>query len=160
MTFRPDVTVAAVIERDGRFLIVEEVVSGRRVLNQPAGHLEEHESLLDAVVRETLEESAWHFVPQAVTGIYQWRNPQNGSSFLRVAFTGLCRNHEAWRPLDDGICRALWLGRDEIVHDRDRLRSPMVMHCIDDYIAGRRYPLDIVRALGRTGAEVSHVRAG
>jgi 8-oxo-dGTP pyrophosphatase MutT (NUDIX family) len=159
MTFRPDVTVAAVIERDERFLIVEEVVSGRRVLNQPAGHVEEHESLIEAVVRETLEESAWHFVPQAVTGLYQWRNPANGQSFLRVAFTGICRHHEAWRPLDDGICRALWVARDELVHDRDRLRSPMVLTCIDDYLSGRRYPLDLLRALDCGGAGELRARA-
>lgn len=160
MTFRPDVTVAAVIERDGRFLIVEEVVSGRRVLNQPAGHLEEHESLLEAVVRETLEESAWHFVPRALTGIYQWRSPETGQSFLRVAFTGDCGQHEAWRPLDDGICRTLWIGRDELYHDRDRLRSPMVLNCIDDYLAGHRYPLALVRALGRSDGIALRARAG
>jgi 8-oxo-dGTP pyrophosphatase MutT (NUDIX family) len=160
MIFRPDVTVAAVIERDGRFLIVEEVVSGRRVLNQPAGHLEEGESLVEAVVRETLEESAWHFVPQAVTGIYQWRNAENGRSFLRVAFTGICRHHEAWRALDDGICRAIWVGRDELQHERDRLRSPMVLACVDDYLAGCRYPLDVVRALDRRDLDQRRARAG
>ncbi len=159
MSFRPDVTVAAVIERDGRFLIVEVVVSGRRVFNQPAGHLEEHESLVDAVIRETLEESAWHFLPQAVTGIYQWRNPQNGRSFLRVAFTGAIRNHEGWRPLDEGICRALWVSRDDLVRDRDRMRSPMVLSCVDDYLAGHRYPLALVRSLDRIASETVSARA-
>jgi 8-oxo-dGTP pyrophosphatase MutT (NUDIX family) len=160
MIFRPDVTVAAVIERDGRFLIVEEVASGRRVLNQPAGHLEEGESLIEAVVRETLEESAWHFVPQAVTGVYQWRNAENGRSFLRVAFTGICRHHEAWRALDDGICRAIWVGRDELRQERDRLRSPMVLACVDDYLAGRRYPLDVLRALDCGDPDLRRARAG
>ena len=158
MTFRPDVTVAAVIEKDGRFLIVEEVVSGRRVFNQPAGHLEDNETLIEAVIRETLEETAWHFVPQAVTGIYQWRNPENGKSFLRIAFTGVCQHHEGWRPLDDGICRALWVNREDLVHDRDRLRSPMVLACIDDYLAGQRFPLKIVHAIGASGLDAREVR--
>jgi 8-oxo-dGTP pyrophosphatase MutT (NUDIX family) len=159
MTFRPDVTVAAVVERDDRFLIVEEVVSGRRVFNQPAGHLEDHETLVEAVIRETLEETAWHFTPQAVTGIYQWRNPENDRSFLRVAFAGVCHRHEGWRPLDEGICRALWVDRGELLHDRDRLRSPMVLACIDDYLAGHRYSLDLVRGVDALARDAALIRA-
>ena len=159
MIFRPDVTVAAVVEKDGRFLIVEEVVSGRRVFNQPAGHLEDHETLIEAVIRETLEETAWHFTPQAVTGIYQWRNAENDRSFLRVAFAGTCHQHEGWRPLDEGICRALWVERGDLLHDRDRLRSPMVLACIDDYLAGHRYSLDLVRGVETLARDAALVRA-
>ena len=142
MNFYPDVTVAAVVERDGSFLMVEEMVSGACVLNQPAGHLESGESLLDAVVRETLEETAWLLVPQAFLGVYLWRNPDIDRTFLRFAFVGRCDLHHPGRELDEGICRAIWKTRDEIISETGRLRSPMVLRCIDDFIAGRRYPLD------------------
>lgn len=144
MNFSPDITVAAVVERHERFLMVEEMVSGACVLNQPAGHLESGESLLDAVVRETLEETAWRLVPQAFLGVYLWRNPDNDRTFLRFAFVGRCDVHHPGRDLDEGICGAIWKTRDEIISDSGRLRSPMVMQCIDDYIAGRRYPLEML----------------
>jgi 8-oxo-dGTP pyrophosphatase MutT (NUDIX family) len=145
MSFKPDVTVAAVIERDGRFLLVEEHIGGRLVLNQPAGHLEDSESLLAAVARETLEESAWHFAPSALVGIYLWKQPENGRSFLRVAITGSVTQHEPLRRLDHGIERTLWLPRDQIVAKSARLRSPMVLRCVDDYLAGARYSLDVLQ---------------
>ncbi len=156
MTFAPDVTVAAVVERDGRFLMVEEQVSGRRVFNQPAGHLEPDESLVQAAVRETLEETAWRISVEAVVGVYLWESPLNRQTFLRVAFDGRCRDHEPWRGLDDGICRAVWMTREEILLREDRLRSPLVMRCLDDFVAGARYPIDLLthlapnaQALGR-----------
>lgn len=147
MVWKPDVTVAAVIEREGRFLLVEERVSGRVVFNQPAGHVEDGESLRDAVVRETLEETAWHFEPDALIGIYLWKSGLRNRSFLRIAFSGACRARDAQRPLDDGILRAVWLSREELAERQGRLRSPMVLRCIDDYLSGARYPQDLLNHL-------------
>lgn len=141
MIWTPHVTVAAIAERDGKFLLVEEEERGQTVFNQPAGHLEEGESLLQAVVRETLEETAWHFSPQALLGIYRWQNPRNGVTYLRFAFTGAVVRHEPQRPLDKGIVRALWLTPQEIQHQAARHRSPQVQRCLDDYLAGKTYPL-------------------
>ncbi len=148
MAFRPDVTVASVIERDGRFLLIEEQVSGKLVFNQPAGHLEAGETLIEAAIRETLEESAWHFLPERVVGLYLWRHPASGKGYLRVAFCGQATGHEANRPLDTGIERAVWLTRREIQQREPRLRSPLVLRVIDDYLAGCRYPLGLIAHLG------------
>jgi 8-oxo-dGTP pyrophosphatase MutT (NUDIX family) len=144
MNFFPDVTVAAIAVRDERFLMIEEMVSGSRVINQPAGHLDNGESLIEAVVRETIEETAWRFVPQAFLGVYQWRNLEIDRTFIRFAFVGRCDTHYPDRELDDGICTAIWMTRNEILAESDRLRSPMVMQCIDDLVAGRRYPLEVL----------------
>lgn len=141
MAWKPDVTVAAIIERDGKFLLIEEFVAEKLVLNQPAGHLEANESLQDAVVREVLEETAWSFAPQAITGIYLWPHPERNLSFLRVAFTGAVTQHHPDRRLDRGIRRTLWLSRDEVAQRRHQLRSPMVLQCIDDHLTGVRHPL-------------------
>lgn len=140
----PRVTVAAVVERDGRFLLVEESVSGTPRLNQPAGHLEDGESLTAAVVREALEETAWHFEPQALVGIYRWRRAPGAETFLRFAFCGTVRDHDDARALDTGILRTLWLDRGELATRRERLRSPLVLRCVDDYLADRRYPLALL----------------
>ena len=144
MTWKPDVTVAAVVERDGRYLMVEERASGRLVFNQPAGHLETGETLVEAVVRETLEESAWHFEPQFVLGVYVWSPPGGKRSFLRVAFGGTVTRREADRPLDRGIVRADWYTREQLLARAARLRSPLVMRCIDDHLAGCHHPLDML----------------
>lgn len=146
MNWRPEVTVAAVVARGGRFLLIEESINGTLQLNQPAGHVEEGETLLDAVVRETLEESAWRFTPQHLLGVYQWRNPA-GRSFLRFAFTGTVSDHDATRPLDKGIVRSLWLRRDELLVRASQLRSPMVLRCVEDFLRGVRLPLDSVACL-------------
>jgi len=159
MPQRPRVTVAAVIERDRRFLLVEETTSGRLMLNQPAGHVEPGESLEAAVAREALEESAWHFRPTALVGIYLWNNPLSGRTFLRAVYTGEALGHEPGMALDDGIVRTLWMNRDEIAAAAPRLRSPMVLGCVDDYLAGRRYPLHVVSSLLQAPA-LSVVRAG
>jgi len=148
MIWKPHVTVAAVAERDGRFLCVEEEIEGRLVINQPAGHLDPGESLVDAAVRETLEETAWHFVPQALIGIYRWVNPEHDATFVRFTFAGEVADHEPQRPLDKEIRRVLWLGSDELDARADELRSPLVRRAIDDYRAGRRYPLDLLLDLG------------
>ncbi len=140
MIWKPDVTVAAVLETEGRFLLVEEITQQGLRFNQPAGHLEESESLLDASVRETLEESGYIYAPQAVLGIYQWKSPEK--TFLRFAFTGTIISHDPDRRLDEGIIRAIWLTPEEI---REKpCRSPMVLQCVEDYLADRRYPLDII----------------
>lgn len=144
---RPELTVAAVIERDGRFLFVEELVHGRKVINQPAGHVETGETLLAAVIRETLEETAWTFDPEAIVGIYLWSPPQGGSSFLRVAFAGCGLRHDPQRQLDDGIIRPVWLARSALIARTPQLRSPMVLRAVDDYLAGMRWPLDLVQDL-------------
>ncbi len=144
MAWKPDVTVAAVVEREGRFLLIEEHVSHRLVFNQPSGHLELNESLIEAVVREALEETAWTFVPEAVSGIYLWQHPERNMSFLRVTFAGHVTQHHPERRLDRGIRRTLWLTRDEVAQRSTHLRSPMVLQSIDDYLAGKRYPLALL----------------
>ena len=147
MRWNPEVTVAAVVERDGRFLMVEERIGGRLVLNQPAGHLEDRETLVEAAVRETREETAWRFHPEALVGTYLWRNPVNGRSFLRFTFCGEVDDHRAQQALDAGIVRALWLTPAELQAQPARLRSPLVMRCIEDFLQGRRQPLESVSSL-------------
>lgn len=147
MIWKPNVTVAAVIERAGKFLLVEEEADGAVVLNQPAGHLDEGESLIDAVVRETLEETAWHIAPEALVGVYRWPHPAKGVTYLRFAFAGRALREEPARGLDHGIVRALWLTPEEIRKNRGRHRSPQVQRCIDDYLAGQRYSLDLLKDL-------------
>lgn len=147
MVWKPNVVVAAVVERDGRFLLVEEDADGVHVINQPAGHLDEGESLIDAVVRETLEETAWRFEPEALIGVYRWPHPTRRLTYLRFAFTGRLLGHDPARALDHGILRTLWLGADEVREQRARHRSPQVERCIDDYRAGHRYPLSLLREL-------------
>jgi 8-oxo-dGTP pyrophosphatase MutT (NUDIX family) len=147
MVWKPDVTVAAVAERDGKFLFVEERASGRVVLNQPAGHLEDGETFLEAVVRETLEETAWQFEPRAVVGVYVWRPAHLTRTFLRIAFAGELGAHDPARPLDRGILRTRWLTRGQLDGPAMRLRSPLVSQCVDDYMAGARYPLSLISHL-------------
>jgi 8-oxo-dGTP pyrophosphatase MutT (NUDIX family) len=147
MPWNPEVTVAAIVERDGRYLMVEERSAGRLVLNQPAGHLEDRESLIDAVVRETREETAWRLVPEAEIGPNQWRNTENERTFLRFAFCGSVDDHRPEQPLDTGILRAVWLSHDQLLAQPGRLRSPLVLRCIDDYLRGMRQPLESVASL-------------
>lgn len=148
MPWRPNVTVAAVIEQDGRFLLVEERVDGRRVLNQPAGHLEPGESLVEAVVRETLEETARPFEPLGLVGVYRWRPPAADTTFLRFAFHGRAGAREAGRALDAPILDTPWLAPQALRDHPEALRSPLVLRCIEDYLAGRRYPLEVLVELG------------
>ena len=144
MIWKPHVTVATVLERDGLFLLVEENTDDGIRYNQPAGHLEFGEALSDAAIRETLEETGYTCVPDALVGIYQWRKPERDLSYLRFAFSGRVLAHDARRQLDEGIIGAHWLTPDEIRARQAQLRSPMVMRCIDDYLAGRRFPLDLL----------------
>jgi len=144
MVWKPRVTVAAVAEQHRRFLMVEEDVQGVVRFNQPAGHLEDKESLVDAVIRECLEETAWHFQPEALVGIYRWRNSRNGETYLRATFCGHCASADTHRALDQDIVAAHWLGLDEIQSLSDQLRSPLVLRSIHDYLHGKRYPLDVL----------------
>ncbi|QBB70522.1 NUDIX hydrolase [Pseudolysobacter antarcticus] len=145
--WRPDVTVAAIVPRGETFLLVEEIIRGKLMLNQPAGHLEANESLPTASVRETLEETGWEIQLDALVGIYQWTAPDSELGFLRFTFAAHALRHHAERALDAGIVRTLWLTRDEIAAESARLRSPMVLRSIDDYLAGKRFPLDAVHAM-------------
>jgi ADP-ribose pyrophosphatase YjhB (NUDIX family) len=148
MIWKPNVVVAAIVERDGKFLLVEEEAEDRLVLNQPAGHLDEGESLLNAVVRETLEETAWHFEPEALLGIYRWPHPTKSITYLRFAFIGHVTRHEPERTLDSGIVRAVWMSPEEIRAEKSRHRSPQVERCLNDYLAKQRYSLDLLKDLG------------
>ena len=143
--WKPNLTVAALIERDGRFLMVEEHTPEGLRFNQPAGHLDAGESLAAACAREALEETAWGFTPTALVGIYQWPRPQGDITYLRFAFAGEMGTHEEGRALDAGILRAVWMTVDEIRATADRHRSPLVWQCVSDFLGGRRYPLDLVR---------------
>lgn len=138
----PDVTVAAVTETGGRFLVVEERIEQRLLFNQPAGHVEPGETLLSAVRREALEETAWRFHPQSLLGVYRWRNPGSGRWVLRFAFVGPVSDHDPHQALDDGIVCTHWLGCEELEAQHARLRSPLVLRCVHDYLAGQRQPLD------------------
>ena len=141
---RPAVTVATVVERDGHFLLVEEETRVGTRLNQPAGHVEAGESLPAAAVRETLEETGWSVNPTSLIGIYRWASPDNGATFVRFSFAGDAWEHDPARALDAGIVRVLWLTYEEIVARQSEHRSPLVLRCIDDYRAGKRWPLNFV----------------
>ena len=140
--WKPSVTVAAVIERGGKFLLIQERISGALVLNQPAGHLDPGESLAKACRREAMEETAHHFEPTALVGIYRWRDPRRDFTFLRFAFRGHVGAAEN-RPLDKEIVAVHWLTPEEIRRRKPEHRSPLVQQCVDDFLAGRSYPLDV-----------------
>jgi 8-oxo-dGTP pyrophosphatase MutT (NUDIX family) len=145
--WKPSVTVAAIIEQDGKFLLIEEETSEGVRINQPAGHLDPHESLEQAVIRETLEETAHDFTPTALVGMYMSRYTSRRTgeevTYLRFTFCGVPgRRHD--RPLDEGILRTMWLTRDELAACREQHRSPLVLQCVDEYLAGRRAPLELL----------------
>ncbi len=143
-TWKPSITVAAMIEREGNFLLVEEEIGGRTVFNQPAGHWEQGETLIEACARETMEETAHVFEPTAVLGLCTWKNPRTDSTYVRVAFTGKVGAHDATRALDKNIRRAVWLNLEEVRELQARHRSPLVMACIEKYLSGVRYPLSLI----------------
>lgn len=146
MIWKPHAIVAAIIQRDDKYLIVEEINSkGQVVYTQPAGHVEENESHVDAVIREVREETAWDFVPDDIVGYYRWFNPSNQSTQLRMVFSGQVYQHHPNQHLDEGIISAQWLTLPEIEAKGDALRSPLVLQCIDDYRKGHRYPLELLR---------------
>jgi ADP-ribose pyrophosphatase YjhB (NUDIX family) len=146
MVWKPHVTVAAVIERDNRFLLVEEETPRGLQFNQPAGHFEENEDLIAAVKREVLEETAWHFEPEHLVSVQIWRRNPECSTFLRVCFSGRCHSHDPVQQLDDGIVATHWLTRDEIAARQHQLRSPLVLISVDEYLSGHRYPLSLIKS--------------
>ena len=155
----PDVTVAAVTETAGRFLVVEERINHRLVFNQPAGHVERGETLFAAVVREVREETAWRFEPQALLGVYLWRNPANGRRTLRFAFTGAVADHDAGQKLDHGIVGTHWLSPLELEARAPQLRSPLVLRCVHDYLAGQRLALEPLAGLDLRAASSASAEA-
>ncbi|MDO5506007.1 MAG: NUDIX hydrolase [Pseudoxanthomonas suwonensis] len=144
--WQPDVTVATIVAREGRLLMIEEHAGGRLVLNQPAGHLEPDESLRDAALRETLEETGWTVRLTGFVGAYQWKSDR-GRHYLRFAFCGEPLRHDPGRPLDTGIVRALWLTPSELQAEAERHRSPLVWRTAADWLAGCRHPLDLATQL-------------
>ena len=146
MNWQPHITVAAVIERKQKYLLVEERVEGHVVLNQPAGHWEPGESLLEAATRETIEETGWEFFPSALVGIYRWQHPRKEETFLRFTFCGHTGTHRVSNKLDEGIISADWYSANEILAlPEEKVRSTMVIHSLKDYLAGNRYDLNLIR---------------
>jgi 8-oxo-dGTP pyrophosphatase MutT (NUDIX family) len=143
----PEITVAAVAEADGRFLVVEERIDRRLVINQPAGHVEHGETLLEAVVREVREETAWLFRANELVGVYLWRHPGTGRTTKRFAFSGVVTDHFEGQQLDEGIVGTHWLSQAELKGREPQLRSPLVLRCVEDYLAGKRQPLASAAAL-------------
>ena len=141
--WQPSVTVAAVIERDGKFLLVEEQIDGRLVLNQPAGHLDPGESLVAACTREVLEETAHHFEPTGLVGVYRWHYAAKDVTFLRFCFSGRIEGTET-RSLDKEIVKLHWLTPAQLTERRAEHRSPLVQKCVEDFLAGRRFPLELL----------------
>ena len=145
--WKPHATVAAIVEQNGLFLLVEEVTERGNRFNQPAGHLEDNETITEAVIRETLEETAYTFTPQALLGIYHWKHEHNDTTYLRFAFIGEANNHQPNLALDDGIIRAVWMSVEEIRAQKHLMRSPQVITCIEDYLSGQRFPLNVITHL-------------
>ena len=144
MTWAPHVTVATIIERDNRFLLVYEEADGKKVYNQPAGHLDPNETLREAAIRETLEETGWTVKLTGVVGINLYTAPSNGITYVRTTFIADTVSLDADRKLDTGIIEAVWLTYEEVLARKDRLRSPMTLQIIEEYRAGRRFPLEVV----------------
>lgn len=145
MIWKPHVTVAAIIEHEHRFLLVEEHTEHGIAFNQPAGHLEPGESLVSAVKREVNEETAWMFTPEYITAIQLWRKTPESPSFLRVCFAGPCYDHRPEQALDHDIIDTHWLTHEQIVKKKFQLRSPLVLTTIDQYLSGERYPLSLLK---------------
>jgi ADP-ribose pyrophosphatase YjhB (NUDIX family) len=143
LQWKPNVTVAAIVERSGKFLLVEEMADGNPVLNQPAGHLDAGETLAAAVAREVTEETGWEFQPDFLVGVYFYTQMSSGITYLRFCFAGRLLKQVHARPPDDSILRNLWMSRAEIEQSH-RARSPLVLRCIDDFLAGRRFPLNLI----------------
>lgn len=145
MSWVPHVVVATVVEQAGRFLVVEEHINGELRLNQPAGHWEPGETLAEGAVRETREESGWDVRVTDFLGVYTWQPEGLPYPFVRFSFVAEALRHHPQQALDEGIVRALWMDREELLASRAIHRGPSVLQCVDDYLAGRRYPLDLLR---------------
>ena len=144
MTWAPHVTVATIVERDNRFLMVYEEADGKQVYNQPAGHLDPNETLKEAAIRETLEETGWTVELTGVVGVNLYTAPSNGITYFRTTFIAKPLSHDPDYQLDTGIIEAVWLNYEELVARKDQLRSPMTLQIIEEYLAGRRFPLSVV----------------
>lgn len=144
MDWQAHITVATIVEDKGLFLLVEELQDGRTVLNQPAGHLEPNETLLEAALRETLEETGWQVELTAVIGIYLYKAP-NGVTYQRVCFAARPLHPVAGYRLDERIITPRWLSREQLLAQRECWRSPLVLRCIDDYLTGEHFPLSLIR---------------
>ena len=143
-SFEPHITVATVVEQEGTFLLVNEQIGGEQVLNQPAGHVEAGETLVQAACRETLEETAWRVEVTDLLGVYVYQPRLKAGVYYRFCFIARPLSHDPHQRLDHGIIEALWLDRATIASQGSRLRSPLVARCIDDYLAGQRLPLDSI----------------
>lgn len=144
MDLVPHITVACVIEKDGKFLIVEEKASGKRVYNQPAGHVEAGETLIAAAIRETREETGWTVKPTALLGLYVYTSPHNQVTYYRTCFVAEALEHNPDQGLDDGIIQTLWLSSEELQAQSTKWRSPIVYQSIEDYLNGKRFSLDCI----------------
>lgn len=144
MSWPPHITVATIVEQQGKFLLVEELSNGKLVYNQPAGHLDPGETLQQAAIRETYEESGWRVKPTGVVGISKYIAPHNGTVYYRTTFIADPIEHDPLAVLDEGILQAVWLTIDEILEQVDKLRSPLVLKNIEQYLAGERYPLSLI----------------
>lgn len=144
MIWKPHTTVAAVIEQNGKFLLVEEHTTQGLLFNQPAGHWEPNETLASGAARECLEETAYEFEPEYLIGIYRWHATAADTTYLRFAFAGKILHHHPERALDKGIVRSVWVTLDEIRATQSRHRSPLILRCVEDYLAGKRYPLELI----------------
>jgi len=140
----PRITVATIVEREGKFLMVKENSEGRLVYNQPAGHVELNESLLEAAIRETLEETAWHVNLEELLGIYQYASPSNGITYIRHCFIAKAIEPRTERDLDEGIFEAVWASLEELEQREHQMRSPLVLEVIRDYLRGVRHPLSVI----------------
>lgn len=147
MQWMPHATVAAIVEDNGKFLLVEEATERGNRFNQPAGHLEDNESLIEAVIRETLEETAYTFKPESLLGVYHWKHEHNDTTYLRFAYIGSVSHHQPNLALDEGIIRAVWMTVDEIRSNAMLMRSPQVLTCIEDYLSGQQFPLSVITHL-------------
>jgi ADP-ribose pyrophosphatase YjhB (NUDIX family) len=144
MSFDPHVTVATVIERDNKYLLIEESSNGRLVYNQPAGHLEADETLQQAALRETLEETGWEVELQGVVGMALYHSPHNGVTYHRSTFYASAINHHPEQELDEGIEGISWMSYEEMLANADNMRSPLVIKAVEQYRNGHRYPLDLI----------------
>ncbi len=144
MVWKPHVTVAAVVELEGKFLLVEEQTDEGIRINQPAGHWERDESMIQGAIREALEETGRHFTPTHLLGVYNWSRPAGDITYLRFAFVGTVSEPVPGYRLDDGILRAVWMSHAEMQQDATRHRSPLVLRCVEDYLSGKRFPLALL----------------
>ena len=140
----PHITVATIVERAGKFLMVKENSAGRLVYNQPAGHVEVNESLFDAAIRETLEETAWRVNLEQLLGIYQYTSPDNGITYIRHCFIARAIGPRTERDLDEDITEAVWVSFEELQQRESEMRSPLVLEVIRDYLKGVSYPLSLI----------------